>query len=377
MPQMSNIKDSHIKVKILLVIVVIGLFAILWKFGSEQNLHLDLNLTKGSANYSFAVDSCKNFTGIEKAKCYFDEGNLSNLNVSLEICRGLKQKFTSSDAVCLAKISSVVSRENPEIALSICDEVYNTSSDADGSVSMKCYENVVSFFSSDSGVEEICDKTFYPGVCYAVAARAQFYKNLTKALYFCSISGNVCFKQLARISKNSTQAIGFCNNVSVDYGDRDACFSTVVYNTMLIDEMEAEKIAGELNCCWSEIAFVLSARGDKRAIEVCDQHNTQECLRRILPNLGSVDKNFALSYCDNLSWDVDRDICYFALVRSIADSDLEYAINICGKTKFRDECYLATTVVIQNKSTAAKICESISHRHLKDLCYREINETIK
>ncbi|MDI6729946.1 MAG: hypothetical protein QMD06_00155 [Candidatus Altarchaeum sp.] len=358
--------------KVILILILLGVAALmlLKQYADEEQINSGSNFT---VNNSITIDSCRNYTGTEKAQCYV-EGNLSNLNVSLEICRGLKQKFTNNDAMCMAKISSVVSRENPEIALSICYKIDDTPSDADRTVSMRCYENVVPYFSSDlDRVKEICGKSFYPHICYAVAARVQFYKNLTKALYFCNMSGDMCFKGLAKISNNSTQAIDFCNNVSVDYGDRYACFSTVVYNAMLRDEDEAEKIAEELNCCRSEIAFVLSSRKDKRAIEICQKHNSYECFLTILPNLGGLDKNFALSYCDNISWDVDRDICYFNIVKSIADSDMEYALNICSKTKFRDDCYRVTAVSIQNKTNAVKICNSIGNDYYKDLCYKEIN----
>jgi len=357
--------------KMILIVILFGIVALmLLKISmdaSQQNLNVSFNVSS-----SVKIDLCENLTGIEKAECYVKE-NLNNLNLSLEICRSLKKEFANDDAVCIAKISSIVSKENPEMGLAVCDKIKEVGSDADGSVSMKCYENIVPLFSADtSKVEEICGKSFYPFVCYTVAARAVFNKNLTKSLYFCSIGGDMCFKELARISKNSTQAISFCKNVTANSSDQVNCFSVVVYNTMLRNETEAEKIAAELDCCWNEIALVLSMRKDRKAIDVCTKHNPRECFWYILPNLGVIDKNFALSYCDNISNDVNRDICYFTIVKSIADVDLDYALNICAKTKFRDDCYRVAATSIKNKSNAIKVCESINVQYYRDLCYNKI-----
>jgi hypothetical protein len=249
-------------------------------------------------------------------------------------------------------LASYVAADDGEIARHLCDIVYENDGSSYGEVSMKCYENIVSSFSDVGAIVDMCNRSaFYKENCYTIAARAEWYRNETNAVKVCRFGGDMCFNELSRISNDWR----FC----VYMNDNSSCLSRIVSVKAGENVSAAVELSRELNCCRFDIAYVLSERGDGRSIEFCN--DSFECLWRIMPNLGLIDKNLAYSFCDGLPG-MQRDDCILEVVKKIDDT--EFSLNLCNTSGFRYACYTNVAVARNNP----EICGKIENEQYRRLC---------
>jgi len=187
-----------------------------------------------------AAESCENFTGIEKAKCYLDEGDL---NKSLDVCGNLsvKEGDTCYQGTALDITNKNISKLNKSIE--ICNRVTGGR--------FYCYTNLASIVvkSDLDAAIYVCDLTYPPYICYSTLGRVIAYSEVNETIALCrKINDSTCYTSAAEVIVNndSKSALFLCRD----------CANTT-----------------RTSCqgCYFDAAKEIAQNDPKKAIDICNE----------------------------------------------------------------------------------------------------------
>lgn len=249
---------KNLKMTILLILIGISAFIII-KYANDslhygQDFNSRLNLTENNNN-SKVADSCENFAGIEKAKCYLDSGNL---NASLEVCGNLSGGEMDE---CYGRTAIRYALDNSSSDVLTCVRIQDTDALA------FCYSNIAAIVVKNNltRAKEICNKSDPVELCYAGIARVFARENPGKSLDICkSIDGNdECYISLASVymKENMSLAIEMCGNVT-------SCREMLAPKAAELNPDTGVGLCGGYPCIMG-VAQVVARNNTSKAIEIC------------------------------------------------------------------------------------------------------------
>ena len=205
-----------------------------------------------TANYNY---SCGNFTGIEKAKCYIEEGDL---NKSLELCNNLSGDDGDE---CYGRLAIQYAMDNSSSDVLMCDKVHDSDAQA------FCYSNIAAITVKNNltRAKEICNKSDPAELCYSGIARVFARENMSKSIGICKSidDSDECYISLASIymKENMSTAIEICGNVS-------SCREMLAPKAAESNPDTGAELCGGYPCLM-DVAQVTAEKNVSKAIEIC------------------------------------------------------------------------------------------------------------
>ncbi|MDI6730140.1 MAG: hypothetical protein QMD06_01185 [Candidatus Altarchaeum sp.] len=281
---------------IILGIIVIGIIMLVFLKYSDDYKGVVANSTTNYSlyltnhtNYSLYLTNHTNYSekceslnsvgdGIEKAKCYIDEGNL---NMSLKICENL----SSDKNACIGRLAIYLADKNINKSFYVCKNSldYHT-----------CSTNAVAVIAS---------------------------KNVSKAWELCNSVGHLmCNNLVVRValSKNESLANELCNTYRWWY-DKCQCYGTI-FNTIVKSNANiTQKESKLLELC-------------NNVPEKCRDDYKIEVANMAL----QYDYKKAISICENVSF-YGIDVCYLNIVVGVNKFNYSLAVEICNRINHEHE----------------------------------------
>ena len=245
-----------------------------------------------------AAESCENFTGIEKAKCYLDEGDL---NKSLDVCGNLsvKEGDTCYQGTALDITNKNISKLNKSIE--ICNRVTGGR--------FYCYTNLASIVvkSDLDAAIYVCHLTHPPHVCYSTLGRVIAYAGVNETLVLCrKINDSTCYISAVEVmvKNDSETALFLCENCA---------------NTTCTACPE----------CYFDVAKEVVQHDLKKAIDICnegaligDKYSypfSYMCQINAADSIKEENESAAFEICTNLTG-AKKATCYFRIIKVSNDS---------------------------------------------------------
>lgn len=200
-------------------------------------------------------DSCENFTGIEKAKCYIGKGDL---NASLEVCENLSENERDE---CYGRVAIRYALNNSANDVITCGRIH------DSDTQTFCYSNIaaINVKNNLTRAKEICNKSEPAELCYSAVARVFARENLSKSIDICGSidDANECYISLASgyMNESMSTAIEICGNVT-------ACREMLAPIAAGSDPDTGVRLCADYPCIMG-VAQVVAQNDTTKAIEIC------------------------------------------------------------------------------------------------------------
>lgn len=381
MADAKKTEDKTIKSKMLLLILIAGVFgllAVFLKFGSDQNIPSNLNLNKSNINNiinikninsSVDVDSCGNLSGIEKVKCYLYEGNL---DASIKVCGNLSGIIREE---CFGRVSFSAAEEDEDISIKLCGEIGGGSS---GEIS--CFSGIAGIIANNNitKAENLCQNITgtASSVCYANIARTVSYRNYSRALEICEkIQSPDCYRSVADAAakKDVYLAENICSKISDQYQNIFCYMSVAKYAALTNITMAFDVCSKTDERCFIDVGALAGSSSPSDAEKACERINNTEfkqlCYSKIGPEIAKADFGRALSMCGKSGDSISNSVCRTKVAVNIAPENLKESLEICKSTG--DMCYSEVSFVIDRKNTTQlnAVCGTIKDEFFKKLCY--------
>jgi len=273
--------------KMILIVILFGIVALmLLKISmdtSQQNLNVSFNVSS-----SVKIDLCENLTGIEKAKCFIDEGNL---NASVDVCKNMSKENIDE---CFGRIAIYAADKDINKSFYMC----NFSSDY-----FTCSTNAVAVIASKNISEawELCNNNVQHMMCNNLVVRIAENKNESLARSLCETYSwwndvcqcygtifNVIVKNNAEPTQRESKLLELCNYIPM--ACRDDYKIEVAKMALQYDYKKAVNICENVSSYGIEVCYLNIVSGVNKfnhtlAVEICNrinhEHEKNSCFNQI------------------------------------------------------------------------------------------------
>ncbi len=302
-----NKKSTMIFIVMLLAASAAGL--VLLKYYGKEEQHEPGGLEKIVKDMTESVnDSCVDFEGFEKARCYLGAGDL---NKSAEACGNMSGADRNR---CYQSIAVSITRDsitNINKSISLCDKM------SEGW--FFCYVDIasVAFRSDRDAAIFLCNLTYPMDICYSTLSRVSVRMGLNETLVLCNkLKSGVCYTSAATIivqeDNDSARALPLCrecvNNTGTCCGD---CYLNVAREIVIHSPETAIDVCNEGAEAADKYGYTFSYMCQLNAAEI----------------VMGYDANAAFEICRNLTG-INRGSCYVSVVKFSNNS--EHITEMCS-----------------------------------------------